>query len=236
MGIVSRIRNLVEGAFGQWLKRREHQNPGAVYEAAIQARTRQYGKLREAAAGVIYMRGKLTDDLQRRRGELDAIQRELGAAADRDDDELALALIGRRNHLQAEVDRLAQEVREVADEAEAAKRNLVAFQGEIGRLRDEKVRMIAKWANARARRRFQQTLDGFAPDADIRALEEVRDHIRRLTGELDVERELGDAGLDERADAARREQEQAAAQAELARIKQSRRGRWLPMTVSAAAH
>lgn len=235
MGAFSRIRNLFDGVLGQWLTRREHRNPGAVYEAAIQARVRQYGKLRDAAAGVIYMRGKLTDDLGHRRAELAAIGRELESAVDREDDSLALALIARRNHLQSEVERLAREVEEVSNEAETAKRNLVAFQEDIARLREEKVRMIAKWANARARQRFQRTLDGLSPDADIRALDEVREHIRRLTGELRVERELGAAGVDEKLDEVRRAQAAAAVRAELDELKQSRRRRLLPMSLTASA-
>ncbi len=234
MSIVSRMRNLFSGVMGQWLTRREHRNPGAVYEAAIQARVRQYGKLRDAAAGVIFMRGKLTDDLQRRRAELAAIVRELHGAVERDDDELALACIARRDHLHAEVERLAREVQEVCDEAETAKRNLVAFQDDIARLREEKVRMIAKWANARARQRFQRTLDGLSPDADIRALDEVREHIRRLAGELEVERELDVAGGRDRIDAARRKEAEAVCRAELESLKAARRARLVPMTLTPA--
>ena len=235
MGALSRIRNLFDGVLGQWLTRREHRNPGVVYEAAIQARVRRYATLRDAAAGVIYMRGKLSDDLGHRRTELAAVLRELDSAVERDDDTLALALIARRNHLQAEVERLTREVEEVSREAETAKRNLVAFQEDIARLREEKVRMIAKWANARARQRFQRALDGLSPDADIRALDEVRDHIRRLTGEIEVERELTGAGVDERLESMRRSQVEAAAHAELAERKQARRGRLLPVTLGAPA-
>jgi len=234
MGALSRISNLFSGVIGQWLKRREHKNPGAVYEAAIEARVRQYAKLRAAAAGVIYMRGKLADELQHKRGALAAVGHELESAVDRNDDALALALIARRNHLQADVDRLTQDVQEVSAEAETAKANLVAFQDEIGRLKEEKVRMIAKWANARARRQFQRTLDGLSPDADIRALDEVREHILRLTGEIKVERELGDAGLDDRLDGLRRSQAEAAVRAELEQIKQSRRQRLLPVSFAAS--
>lgn len=95
--------------------------------------------------------------------------------------------------------------------------------------------MIAKWANARARQRFQRTLDGLSPDADIRALDEVREHIRRLTGELRVERELGAAGVDEKLDEVRRAQAAAAVRAELDELKQSRRRRLLPMSLTASA-
>jgi len=232
MAVFSRVRNLFSGLLGQWLTRREHKNPGAVYEAAIQARVRQYAKLRESAAGVIYMRGKLSDNLKLKRSELGAVTAELGHAIDCDDDALAVALITRRNYLQSEVDRLHTEVQEIATEAEAAKSNLITFQDQIARLREEKTRMIAKWANARARRHFQRTLDGLAPEADIRALDEVRDHIAQLNGEIEVQRELGDAVLDERLDGLRVKQTEMAARAELEKIKEARRRRLVPMALA----
>lgn len=231
MSVLGRFRNLMNGVFGQWVKRREQRNPGAVYEAAIQARAKQYGKLREAAAGVIYMRGKLTTELQEKSAELAAVGHELGAAVDRDDDDVALPLIAHRNRLRDEVDRLRQEVDDVSAEAEAAKRNLIVFQKEISKLEDEKVRMLARWANARARARFQRTLDELSPDADIRALEEVREHIHKLTAALQVGRELDDAGLDVRLSAIRKSQADAAARGELAELKRARQQRMLPVTL-----
>ena len=42
MRFLARLSNLVRGLLGQWIGRREHKNPGAVYEAAIQERIDQY--------------------------------------------------------------------------------------------------------------------------------------------------------------------------------------------------
>ena len=90
------------------------------------------------------------------------------------------------------------ELRQLTKEAEAAKTNLVAFHDEIARLREEKVRMLARLANARARLRLQEVLSGLSPDADIRALEGVRDHINRLVTETQLSGELGDTELERR--------------------------------------
>ncbi len=76
---------------------------------------------------------------------------------------MALALIGRRDVLTAEVARVTEELAELNREAEARKKNLVAFQGEVARLREEKVRMLAKLANAKARPRLQETIKGLHP-------------------------------------------------------------------------
>lgn len=234
MGMIARLRNLIEGAFGQWMKGREHRHPGAVYEAAIQARVEQYARLREAAAGVIYMRGKLGKELSEKSAALAEIGRELDFAVAHDDDALSLVLITRRQHLQAEVDHLQAEVAEVTAEAETAKANLVRFQDEIVHLKEEKVRMLAKWANARAKRHLQKTLDGLTATADIRALEEVREYIQRLSGELEVQLELSEGAAAKRLAQARRSQADAAAQAELAERKRLRHAPLVPVSLASA--
>src|SRR5690606_17701461 len=126
--------------------------------------------------------------------ELARTKRELEIAVDRGDDEIALVLIARRDRAKQEADRLAAELRDLEVEAEAAKKNLIAFQDEIARLREEKVRMLARLANAKARLRLQETLAGLSPDADVRALEAVREHVHRLAEEARLSRDLGDAG------------------------------------------
>jgi len=115
------------------------------------------------------MRSKLAKELERQSAELGRVRRQLDVAVDREDDVAALALIGRRDPLDAEVERLGAELGELTKEADGAKQNLITFQNEIARLRDERVRMMARLANAKARLRFHATLSGLSPDADIRA-------------------------------------------------------------------
>jgi phage shock protein A len=231
MGVISRLSNLLRGVLAQWLGRREHRNPGAVYEAAIHERVQQYQKLREAAAGVLYMRSKLAKELQMRSDELSHVQKQLQIAVDRDDDATALMLIGRGRGLETEVERLTTELTELTTEADAAKQNLVSFQREIERLREEKVRMLARLANAHARLRLQETLSGLAPDADIRALEGVREHINRLVSEVQVSRELGDAELAKRLGKIRDAEAETAARAQLDELKRARKRELLPLIV-----
>jgi len=231
MRFFSRLANLVRGTLGQWIRRREHKNPGAVYEAAIQERIEQYGKLRAAAAGVIYMRTKLGKELETKSAELARVRKQLDFAVDGDDDAVALVLIGRRDDLAQEVDRLTTELREVEGEAEIAKKNLSTFQSEIAHLRDEKTRMLARLANAKARLRFQETLSGLSPDADIRALEAVREHIHRLVEEARMSRELGDSELEKRLGKIRAAEADAAARSQLEELKRARRERLVPMVL-----
>jgi phage shock protein A len=98
--------------------------------------------------------------------------------------------------------------------------NLVRFREEIRGLMREKSRMLATLANAQARRRIQEALDGLSVDADMRALESVREHVARLSTEGNLERELGDPGLRTRLRAIRDEAREEAARRELAELKQ----------------
>ena len=222
MHVVARVSNLLRGLLTRWIGRREHRHPDAVYEAAIGERVAHYGKLRHAAAGILYMRSKLARQLASESAELVRVRRQLDIAVEHDDDTAALALIGRRDVLAAEVDRLTAELTELTREAEGAKDNLIAFQEEIVRLRDERVRMLARLANAKARLRFQATLNGLSTDADIRALDEVRDHINRLVAETQVSRELGDSELERRLGRIREVEAEHAARAQLEELKRVR--------------
>ena len=235
MAFFARVHNLIRGRLGQWLGRRERRNPEAVYEAAIQERMDHYAKLRAAAAGVLYARTKLSKELQVKSAELTRLGAQLGIAVDRDDDRVALILISRRDALRADVERLEAELNELTGEAEAAKTNLIAFQQEIARLRDEKVRMIARLANAQARLRLQETLNGLSPEADIRALESVRDHINQLMAEVQVGRDTSDPDLERRLGRIREAEATAAARAQLDELKRARKRTLLPLVVPRAA-
>jgi phage shock protein A len=229
MRFFARIYNLVRGSLVRWISGRERRNPEAVYEAAIQERTEQYATLRSAAAGVIYLRSKLSNELGQTSKELARVRGQLAIAVDRDDDAAALALIGQRDTLDAELERLTVELAELTEEAEVAKKNLVTFQTEIARLREEKVRMLARLTNAKARLRFQETLSGLAPDADIRALESVREHINRLVEETKINRDIADTDLERRLGQIRDAQADTARRAQLEEMKRSGKRGLLPM-------
>jgi phage shock protein A len=231
MRLFTRVYNLVRGSLARWIHRREHRNPEAVYESAIQERRDQYATLRAAAAGVLYLRSKLTKELDLASKELARTRAQLDIAVDQDDDAAALALIGRRDGLTAEVERLTTDLAELTAEADAAKQNLITFQGDIARLKEEKVRMLARLASAKARLRFQETLAGLAPDADIRALEGVREHIHRLVEETKIQRDLGDGELERKLDKIRAAEADAAHRAQLDELKRARGRVLLPMVI-----
>ncbi|MBI4514537.1 MAG: PspA/IM30 family protein [Deltaproteobacteria bacterium] len=237
MRFLTRLTNLISGVLGEWLGGRERRNPAAVYEAAIGERSAQYAKLREAAASILYLRNKLGRQLEEARRELARSEGQIELALDRDDDEAALFLIERKERLTADLQRITKELAELTTEAESAKRNLVAFHSDIQSLREEKTRMLARLANAQARLRLQRALNGVAgltPDADIQALEAVREYIERTIGAITGADASGDGGLDARLDQIRSEQALHAARAQLEERKRSRR-RLLPLILPKGA-
>jgi len=235
MRFFSRLVNLVRGTFTNWLGGRERRNPGAVYEAAITQRLVQYGKLREAAAGVLYMRSKLAAEVEGKTTALRSLNRQLDIAVEREEDELALTLIHQKSTLAEDVARVSKELAELNSEAEDAKKNLIAFRSEVVKLRDEKVRTLARLANARARLRFQETIKGIAPDADIQALEEVRAYVERLAAEVDISREVSDSELEKKLESIRVSEADSSARAQLDELKRAKHRALVPIKLPEVA-
>ena len=227
---IGRMFSLFGGKLRRWIKTREARDPEAVYESAIADRVRRYQQLKAAAAGVIYMRSKLERDLKRKTTELVEVAEQSVQAADMNEDQCALILLRRKHELEAETERLKEELTQLTTEAEDAKKNLIAFKDEIENLKVEKVRMMARLRNAQARVRIQQALESLSYDDDVRALEEVRESIQQALAQAGVNRELHSAEIDEKLGEIRRRNAEAKAQAELDDIKRRRRG-LVPMDV-----
>ena len=223
MSLFTRFCNHLRARTHFWLRRRERRNPEAVYEEAIRERQKQYAKLREAAAGILYLRGKLTREAQSRASELVGVRRQLDIAVDGGEDEIALTLIRRRDVLVAEAERLAGELADLTQEAETAKKNLILFGDDIARLQDEKVRNLARLANAKARLRLQETLGGLSPDGDAQALDTVREYVQRLGSEVQISQELEDGELGRKLADIREAESLSSARAQLEELKRSRR-------------
>jgi phage shock protein A len=157
-------------------------------------------------------------------------------AVRRGQDELAVTLIAQKQSLLDELERSERELEGVRSEAEDAKNNLVRFREEIRSLVREKSRMLATLANAQARRRIQQALEGLSVDAEMRALEGVREHIGRMATEGTLEREIGaeDEGLRQRLRAIRDDARHESARRELEELKRQYRPQALAESNGAA--
>jgi len=228
-GAIGRFFGLIRGWFTGWVREREEQSPRAVYEHAISERVKQYRELKEAVAGILYMRNKLEGELTERRNELARTHEDIRRAVQRGDDEVGLTLISHKQVLIGDIERAEKEYDVLRSEAEEAKVNLVRFREEIRALEREKGRMILSVANANARRRIQEAIEGLSVDADMRALESVRAHVAKLTTAGELDRELGsDDDLSARVRVIRQEAGDEAARRELDELKRRLNPRPLP--------
>lgn len=219
MAIVGRLRNLIRATLALWVRDGERGNPRAVYEQAIEERTRQYHELKDAVAGILYMRNKLEAEIAERRAEIARLHDDVRRSVRQDQDELSVALIAQKHALLGDLERAERELEALRGEAEDAKANLVRFRSEIRSLVHEKSRMLATLANAQARRRLESALDGLSVDAEMRALESVREHVAKLATAGSLERELGDEPLRARLRQIRDSARDEAARRELAELK-----------------
>lgn len=234
-GALARFGSLLRGFFSGWVRGRENRNPELVYEQAIEGRVRQYRELKQAVAGILYMRTKLEGEINERRAEIARRHDDIRRSVRRGQEEIAVALIAQKQALFEDLEHAEQELESVRDEAEEAKQNLTRFREEIRLLVREKGRMVATLANAQARRRLQLAVDGMSVDAEMAALESVREHVGRLSteGQLDKEldKELGeDGGMRQRLRAFRDDARREAARAEFEQLRAELDSHTIPAT------
>jgi phage shock protein A len=196
MGFFDRIANVWKGFLSLWVSDIETRNPEAVYESAIEERIKKHRELKKAVSGIVYLRNKLSTELETKERDLKEVNVQIPVAIEEGEDEAALVLIQKKDELTSQIDQLRMELEKVAGQAEDAKQGLIAFQGEIAKLKREKEEMLAKKANAEARISIQESLDGLSTDADIKALDNVREHIGKMQAQADVGSEINNDSLD----------------------------------------
>jgi len=234
-GFFARLRSLMSGMFRRWVREKENESPEVVYEQAIGERVSQYRELKSAVAGILYLRAKLESEIGERRAEIARLHDDARMAVRRGKDEISLTLIAQKQQLFEELENAEEELSVVKDQAEEAKANLIRYREEIRSLVREKGRMLATLANAKARRRLQVAIEGLSTDAELDALEGVREYVTRLTMEGDIDKELGgDTGLRGRLREFRDEARMQSARSELEQMKKEAEGRALPESTPVA--
>lgn len=230
----SRLRNLIQGWFSVWVRDRELESPEAVYEQAIRGRLTQYRELKDAVAGILYMRSKLDSEIAERRAEIARLHDETRRALARSDEDSCLTLIAHKQVLFEDLERSEKELGTVRIQADEAKANLVRFREEIRLLVREKGRMLVTLANAKARRRLQSAIEGLSVEAEMEALEGVREQIERMGAESELDRELGSNDLRGKLRSFRDQARRDAARSELDQLKSEMAQRILPARNEAA--
>ncbi len=219
MGFFQRLANLWGGFLGLFIADLEAKNPEAVYEAAINERVKKHKELKKAVSGIIYLRNKLQAELEGKEKEFREVQAQIPIAVQEGEDEVALVLLEKSEELTGAIEALSAELSKVEVQAEDAKGGLISFQSEIEKLRREKDKMIAQKSNAEARIEIQEALSGLSTDADIKALDNVRESIHKIKAEADIGTEMEGSGLDAKLARIREKTASASAQTRLAELK-----------------
>jgi phage shock protein A len=202
-GFFSRIGNLWRGFVSLWLRDIEVKHPEIAYENAINGMIEKYTSLKKATAGIIRRREEIESRLAAAKTELDQVTADLNTAVETNQQDLGMVLIQKQAQLQKDVTELGNEMTVAASDAESAKASLVQVQSEIKKLKAEKDNMLAKMASAQARLRIQEQLDGLSVDAEVKALDNVREHIKTTVAAANLGKELGESDLDNRLKALR---------------------------------
>lgn len=196
INFVGRLSNLWSGFVSLWITDVEKRHPEIAYQNAIDSMIEKYGKLKSATAAIMRRREEISARLEKERSELAAISADLNAALATGQDELGIVLIQKKNALEASTKVLDQEMEQARTDAQEAKDSLIQVKAEIQKLKDEKDRMLAQMHSAQARLKIQNQLDGLSVDAEVRALDNVREHIRNTVAEAKMGSELRDSDLD----------------------------------------
>ena len=222
VGFFKRLGNLWRGFLSIWISDVEKEHPEIAYENAINSMVEKYSKLKSATAAIIRRREDTSERYQKATKELVQTDAELGVAMDTNQDDVALILLQKKNQLSAEVADLRAEMEVAQKDADSAKASLITVQGEIRKLQAERDSMLAKMQSAQARIKIQEQLDGLSVDAEVKALDNVRDHIKTTIAEANLGRELSESSLDSRLEALRNQAGDVQARQQLAEMKAKR--------------
>ena len=219
MGLFSRLSNLWRGFLSIWISDIEKEHPEIAYENAINSMIEKYAKLKSATAAIIRRREDLDDRFKRASAEMAQTEAELNTAVETNQDDLAVVLIQKKNQLAAEISELKADMETARSDADSAKSSLIGVQSEIKKLKAERDSMLAKMQSAQARLKIQGMLDGLSVDDEVRALDNVRTHIKNTIAEANLSKELSDSSLDSRLAGLRNQVGDVQAKQQLAELK-----------------
>lgn len=221
VGFWKRLGNLWGGFVSLWISDVEKNHPEIAYENAINSMIEKYAKLKRASGAIIRRRDDIQNRLLSDQKELKAVEQDLNAALLQDKRELGVILLQKQKSLQTSIDELTLESERSVKDAESAKSSLLQVQSEIKKLKAEKDRMLAQMASAQVRIRIQDQLEGLSVDAEVKALDNVRAHIKDTVAQANLSEELGETDLDKQLSKLRREGSVVSAQSEWDQLRQA---------------
>jgi phage shock protein A len=221
-GFFGRIGNLWRGFLSIWISDVEKAHPEIAYENAINSMVEKYSRLKSATAAIIRRREDIDERFKKTSAELAQTEADLTVAVETNQDDLAVVLIQKKNQLTADITEFRAELDSAQKDADSAKSSLMSVQTEIRKLKGERESMLARMQSAQARIKIQEQIDGLSVDADVKALDNVREHIRTTIAEANLGREMSDSSLDARLAALRNQSGDVQARQQLAEMKAKR--------------
>jgi phage shock protein A len=219
MSFFSRLANLWRGFLSLWISDVEKAHPEIAYENAINSMIEKYSKLKSATAAIIRRREDLDERVKKAHAELVQTEAELNVAVETNQDDLAVILIQKKNQLTTLLGELKTDAEVAQRDADGAKAALVGVQADIRKLKGERDTMLARMQSAQARIRIQEQLEGLSVDAEVKALDNVREHIKNTIAEANLGQELAESSLDTRLAALRTQAGDVQAKQQLAELK-----------------
>ena len=218
----ARVTNLFKGFLSIFISDVEKEHPEIAYENAINSMVEKYSKLKAATAAIIRRREDIDERLKQVTKDLAQTEAELNAAVATNQDDLALILIQKKNQLEIQATELNSDMETAHKDADDAKASILQVQAEIRKLKDERVVMLARMQSAQARIKIQEQLEGMSVDADVKALDNVREHIKNTIAQANLGKELAETSLDARLQKLKSQTGDVQAQQQLAELKAKR--------------
>ncbi|TMA23711.1 MAG: hypothetical protein E6J87_24885 [Deltaproteobacteria bacterium] len=222
IGFFARVSNLWKGFLSLWISDIEKEHPEIAYENAINSMVAKYAKLKSATAAILRRREDLDARVKQAAKELAQTEAELSVALDTNQDDLAVVLLQKKNQLTQQLTELKADLDTAQRDAESAKSSILNVQSEIRSLKDERDVMLARMQSAQARLRIQEQLDGLSVDAEVKALDNVREHIKNTIAEANLGQELAASSLDSRLQVLKNQAGDVQAKQQLAELKAKR--------------
>ncbi len=219
MGFFGRLGNLWRGFVSLWISDVEKKHPEIAYENAINSMVQKYTQLKKATAAIIRRREDVESRLSTASKELVQVEADLNTAVESNQQDLGIVLLQKQKALSAEVAELKAEAEAAVKDADSAKASLVQVQAEIKKLKAEKDSMLAKMHSAQVKVRIQEQLEGLSVDNEVKALDNVREHIKNTIAEANLGKELGESDLDVRLKALRSQTGEVTAKSDWERLR-----------------
>jgi phage shock protein A len=222
VGFFARLGNLWKGFLSLWISDVEKAHPEIAYENAINSLVEKYTRLKAATAAIIRRREDVSERFAQANKDFAQTEAELGVALDTNQDDVAVVLLQKKNQLTSDIAELRVDMDTAQKDADSAKSSLIAVQAEIRKLKAERDSMLAKMQSAQARIKIQEQLDGLSVDAEVKALDGVREHIKNTIAQANLGKELSESSLDAKLAAVRAQVGEVQAKQQLEELKAKR--------------